>query len=176
MAQPQDYDEKYEKWTYESHPIIPSDWIYKVKDDTKEQYLVLKELLVINTTCYIYIHNKNFLFLIPQQAQTSAYKFKKFDKKIRPKVAYIEKVVKMISKTSVKDPNKMDREKIEKIWQDVLKINTLVKDSDDFFESGGNSFSTLLILKQMNEAGYEINIVNLCESKTFGDLIKKVGV
>ena len=45
MAQPQDYDEKYEKWTYESLPIIPSDWIYKVKDDTKEQYLVLKELL-----------------------------------------------------------------------------------------------------------------------------------
>ena len=45
MAQPQDYDEKYEKWTYELLPIIPSDWIYKVKDDTKEQYLVLKELL-----------------------------------------------------------------------------------------------------------------------------------
>lgn len=45
MAQPQDYDKKYEKWTYESLPIIPSDWIYKVKDDTKGQYLVLKELL-----------------------------------------------------------------------------------------------------------------------------------
>lgn len=45
MAQPQDYDGKYEKWTYESLPIIPSDWIYKVKDDTKEQYLVLKNLM-----------------------------------------------------------------------------------------------------------------------------------
>lgn len=45
MAQPQDYDEKYEKWTYESLPIIPSDWIYKVKDDTKEQYIVLKKLM-----------------------------------------------------------------------------------------------------------------------------------
>ena len=45
MAQPQDYDEKYGKWTYESLPIIPSDWIYKVKEGKKEQYLVLKELI-----------------------------------------------------------------------------------------------------------------------------------
>ena len=51
MAQPQDYDKKYEKWTYESLPIIPSDWIYKVKDDTKEQYLVLKELLHSVSRC-----------------------------------------------------------------------------------------------------------------------------
>lgn len=45
LAQPQDYDERYEKWRYEDLPIIPDKWQYKIKEDTRHQYLVLKELM-----------------------------------------------------------------------------------------------------------------------------------
>ena len=45
LAQPQEYDEAYEKWNYETLPIIPDDWKYKVKSDTAKQYRILKELM-----------------------------------------------------------------------------------------------------------------------------------
>lgn len=45
LAQPESYGEKWKKWTYESLPISPSHFRYEIKEDTKEQYYVLYELM-----------------------------------------------------------------------------------------------------------------------------------
>ena len=45
LAQPQTYDEKYEKWRYEDLPILPTDWKYQITAATKKQYGILKELM-----------------------------------------------------------------------------------------------------------------------------------
>lgn len=47
LAQPGEYDEKYasKKWLTEDLPIIPHKWIFRVKDDTKEQYEVICGLM-----------------------------------------------------------------------------------------------------------------------------------
>lgn len=45
LAQPQEYDEAFEKWSYETLPIIPDNWKYKVKSDTAKQYRILRDLM-----------------------------------------------------------------------------------------------------------------------------------
>lgn len=45
LANPEGYDSRYEKWRYESLPIIPNDWKYEIKKDTKPQYKVLRNLM-----------------------------------------------------------------------------------------------------------------------------------
>ena len=45
LAQPQDYDEKYEKWRFEDLPILPETWKTVVSAATKKQYGVLKKLM-----------------------------------------------------------------------------------------------------------------------------------
>lgn len=45
LAQPESYGEKWKKWTYESLPVKPEQWQYEIKEDTKEQYEVLYQLL-----------------------------------------------------------------------------------------------------------------------------------
>jgi len=45
LAQPQEYNAVYEKWSYDSLPIIPDEWKYNVKSDTKAQYNVLRKLM-----------------------------------------------------------------------------------------------------------------------------------
>ena len=45
LAEPEEYDGKYEKWRKEDLPIIPSVWEYQVSLGTKKQYQILKELL-----------------------------------------------------------------------------------------------------------------------------------
>ena len=40
------YDEKYKKWKYEDLPILPAPWRHKVLGPTREQYGVLKKLLL----------------------------------------------------------------------------------------------------------------------------------
>lgn len=45
LAQPETYGEQWKKWTYESLPIIPEQWEYQIKEDTKGQYEVLHNLL-----------------------------------------------------------------------------------------------------------------------------------
>lgn len=45
LATPEDYDEKYEKWNLADLPIIPEPWLYKIKEDTKAQYKVLRDLM-----------------------------------------------------------------------------------------------------------------------------------
>jgi len=47
LAQPQEYDEKYEKWKKEDLPIIPGkdDWKYIISEATKKQFQVLKDLM-----------------------------------------------------------------------------------------------------------------------------------
>lgn len=42
---PDEYDEKYKKWTLEDLPIVPSTWKLKVKKDAKEQFGIIKELI-----------------------------------------------------------------------------------------------------------------------------------
>lgn len=45
LAQPETYGEQWKKWTYESLPIIPEHWEYQIKEETKDQYEVLRRLL-----------------------------------------------------------------------------------------------------------------------------------
>ena len=45
LAQPQEYDEAFEKWSYETLPIIPDNWKYKVKSETAKQYRILRDLM-----------------------------------------------------------------------------------------------------------------------------------
>ena len=45
LAEPEEYDGKYEKWKKEDLPIIPSDWEYKISAGTKKQYQVLNDLM-----------------------------------------------------------------------------------------------------------------------------------
>lgn len=45
LAQPQDYDEKFEKWRFEDLPILPEQWKTVVSAATKKQYGVLKKLM-----------------------------------------------------------------------------------------------------------------------------------
>lgn len=45
LAEPVSYGEKYEKWNYESLPVLPEPFSYVVKKDTAKQYGVLKKLM-----------------------------------------------------------------------------------------------------------------------------------
>jgi len=45
LAQPQDYNEKYEKWRFADLPILPDEWKTVVSSATKKQYGVLKKLM-----------------------------------------------------------------------------------------------------------------------------------
>ena len=45
LAEPQAYDEKYEKWRKEDLPIIPPNWEYQVSPGTKKQFEILKNLM-----------------------------------------------------------------------------------------------------------------------------------
>ncbi len=45
LAEPEAYDEKYSKWTYNNLPIFPMDWQYEVSSGTKKQFGILKKLM-----------------------------------------------------------------------------------------------------------------------------------
>lgn len=45
LAEPQAYDERYEKWRKEDLPIQPDSWKYRVSPATKKQFGILKELM-----------------------------------------------------------------------------------------------------------------------------------
>ena len=45
LAEPEAYDEKYSKWTYNDLPIFPIDWQYEVSSGTKKQFGILKRLM-----------------------------------------------------------------------------------------------------------------------------------
>ena len=42
---PNEYDERYAKWSIEDLPIIPAEWKLKVKKDAAKQYKIIKELV-----------------------------------------------------------------------------------------------------------------------------------
>ena len=45
LAEPEAYDEKYSKWTYNDLPIFPINWQYEVSSGTKKQFGILKKLM-----------------------------------------------------------------------------------------------------------------------------------
>lgn len=45
LAPPESYGMQWRKWTYESLPIIPKEWSYQVKQQTKKQYDIIVNLL-----------------------------------------------------------------------------------------------------------------------------------
>ena len=45
LAEPEEYDVRYEHWNKDDLPIIPCDWRYQVSIGTKKQYLILRELM-----------------------------------------------------------------------------------------------------------------------------------
>ncbi len=45
LAQPGMYKEEWKKWDYGSLPIIPKQWKYTVKENTRKQYGILCSLL-----------------------------------------------------------------------------------------------------------------------------------
>lgn len=47
LEEPEAYGEQWKKWTYESLPVMPETWQYKVKNDTREQFEILCRLMNI---------------------------------------------------------------------------------------------------------------------------------
>ncbi len=45
LSQPQAYGEQFEKWDFNTLPIMPENWQYEVKSDTKKQFDVVKKLM-----------------------------------------------------------------------------------------------------------------------------------
>lgn len=45
MAPPESYGEQYKKWSYETLPIIPKDWKSMVKQATRKQFSIVKNLM-----------------------------------------------------------------------------------------------------------------------------------
>lgn len=45
LAEPEEYDSKYEAWKKEDLPIVPGEWEYRIVSSTRKQFKVLKELL-----------------------------------------------------------------------------------------------------------------------------------
>ena len=45
LAQPDAYDGSFNKWSYETLPIMPDRWQYELKKETKTQFKVLKNLM-----------------------------------------------------------------------------------------------------------------------------------
>ena len=45
LATPDAYDEAYKQWSYNTLPIIPDQWKYVIKKDTRAQFKVLKDLM-----------------------------------------------------------------------------------------------------------------------------------
>ena len=45
LAEPENYDEKYQIWKKEDLPIIPETWEYQVSVATKKQFQILKDLM-----------------------------------------------------------------------------------------------------------------------------------
>ena len=45
LAQPESYGEQWKKWSYESLPVIPKEWQYEIRENTKEQYEILERLM-----------------------------------------------------------------------------------------------------------------------------------
>ena len=45
LATPDKYDESLKHWSYNTLPILPTDWKYVIKKDTKPQFKILKELM-----------------------------------------------------------------------------------------------------------------------------------
>ena len=48
LAQPEAYDARYSKWTYEDLPIFPVEWKYEVSAGTRKQFGILKKLMARN--------------------------------------------------------------------------------------------------------------------------------
>ena len=48
LAEPESYDEKYGKWSYNDLPIFPTAWKYNVSSGTKKQFGILKKLMERN--------------------------------------------------------------------------------------------------------------------------------
>ena len=45
LAQPEIYDAALKKWRYNTLPIMPEEWHYEIKKDTKDQFKILKNLM-----------------------------------------------------------------------------------------------------------------------------------
>lgn len=45
LAEPEEYDESYGKWSLEALPIVPEKWRYKVSATTKKQFGIIKKLM-----------------------------------------------------------------------------------------------------------------------------------
>lgn len=45
LCQPESYGNQYEKWNYESLPIIPDNWKYEVKSGVKKQFDIVSKLM-----------------------------------------------------------------------------------------------------------------------------------
>ena len=63
--------------------------------------------------------------------------------------------------------------KMQKIWQKILKINS-IKINDNFFEIGGDSLRTGELVNEINNIGFKISIDDILDNPTIEDLAKKL--
>ena len=45
LASPQEYDDKYRRWSLDTLPVIPEEWKYLIKPETKKQFNTIKTLM-----------------------------------------------------------------------------------------------------------------------------------
>lgn len=45
LFEPEGYDEKYSKWSYDDLPIVPDEWKYQVSAGTRKQFGILRQLM-----------------------------------------------------------------------------------------------------------------------------------
>lgn len=49
LAMPENYDEKYNDWNFETLPIIPEKWKFSVHKDGKERFMLIKKLMAMDS-------------------------------------------------------------------------------------------------------------------------------
>ena len=55
MSYPEEYDQKYKKWTLETLPFVPKEYKYQVIDNVKKQFNIVKTLLNRTDVDTIYV-------------------------------------------------------------------------------------------------------------------------
>ena len=48
LFEPEGYDERYSKWSYDDLPIVPDEWKYQVSEGTRKQFGILRQLMKLD--------------------------------------------------------------------------------------------------------------------------------
>ena len=72
------------------------------------------------------------------------------------------------------EPRTDDERRFAKIWADTLRLERVGRD-DDYFELGGDSVRSILLISRAKEAGFELTSKQLFELRTIAGLLAVIG-